>query len=108
MSTGQAVVITLIIAGATLLTRALPFIVFSGGRKTPPVVAYLGKVLPYAIIGMLVIYCLKDTQLTAAPHGVPELLGVGVTAGLYLWRKNTLLAITGGTVGYMLLLQLVY
>lgn len=107
MTQVQALITIGIIAAVTLLTRALPFVLFPDGRRTPPVILYLGRVLPYAIIGMLIVYCLKDVQLATAPHGLPELIGVAGVAGLYLWRRNTLLAIGGGTVLYMLLVQFV-
>ena len=69
---------------------------------------YLGHVLPAAMMGLLVVYCLKGVTLTAAPYGIPELIGVAVTAGLHLWRRNTLLSIAAGTVVYMVLVQLVF
>lgn len=71
-------------------------------------VFYLGRVLPYAAMGMLVVYCLKDVKLTAAPYGLPELLSVALVAGLHIWKRNTLLSIGAGTVCYMLLIQLVF
>lgn len=107
MTDMQALATIGIVALVTVLTRALPFLLFPDGRKTPAVVLYLGRVLPYAIIGMLIVYCLKDVQPLSAPYGLPELLGVGAVTGLYLLRRNTLLAIAGGTVFYMLLVQLV-
>ncbi len=93
-----------VMALATLLTRALPFLVFRKHR--PPYILYLGKVLPPAIIGMLVVYCLKDVSLTAAPFGLPELVAGLATAGVQVWRRNSLVSILTGTVLYMLLLQL--
>lgn len=101
----------LIIAVCALVTaglRFLPFAVFGENRKTPPLIAYLGQVLPYAIMGMLVVYCLKDVDLTAAPFGIPEAIGCAVVALLHLWKRNTLLSIGAGTVCYMLLVQLVF
>ena len=101
----------LIIAVAALVTvalRFLPFLIFGENRKTPPLVAYLGQVLPYAIMGMLVVYCLKDVTLTAAPFGIPEAIGCMVVALLHIWKRNTLLSIGAGTVCYMLLVQLVF
>lgn len=101
----------LIIAVAALVTvalRFLPFLIFGENRKTPPLVAYLGQVLPYAIMGMLVVYCLKDVTLTAAPFGIPEAIGCAVVALLHIWKRNTLLSIGAGTVCYMLLVQLVF
>ena len=91
-----------------MLTRFLPFLVFGGGRKTPQIIVYLGKVLPYAIMGMLVVYCLKDVAFLAYPYGIPEILGCGLVAGLHIWKRNSLLSIGGGTVFYMLLVQFVF
>ncbi len=92
----------------TVLLRALPFIVFSGGKPTPALVSYLGKVLPYAIIGMLVVYCLKGIDPGDLQGWLPSFIGVAVTAGLHAWKRNTLLSIISGTVVYMLLVQLVF
>ena len=92
----------------TAATRFLPFLIFSGGRKTPDIIIYLGKVLPYAIMGMLVVYCLKDVDFLASPHGIPELLGCVAVAALHLWKRNSLLSIGVGTVFYMLLVQLAF
>ena len=96
-----------VIAVVTYLLRSLPFLVFSG-RQTPAFVTYLGKVLPYAIMGMLVVYCLKDTTLLSWPYGIPELLACIVVVLLHLWRKNTLLSIAVGTACYMVLIQVVF
>lgn len=92
----------------TALTRALPFLIFRKGQKTPPILSYLSKVLPYAIMGMLVVYCLKDITLLQKPYGIPELLGCAVVAGLHIWKRNTLLSIGGGTIFYMALVQLIF
>lgn len=108
MTTMQALSTVVIIAGVTFLTRIIPFVLFPAGRKTPGWVLYLGNVLPYAMMAMLVVYCLKGVQISTAPHGLPELIGVAIVAGLYLWRRNTLLSIGVGTVAYMLLVQLVF
>ena len=101
----------LIVAVAALVTAALrflPFLIFGENRKTPLIIAYLGQVLPYAIMGMLVVYCLKDMTLTAAPFGIPEAIGCAVVALLHIWKRSTLLSIGAGTVCYMLLVQLVF
>ena len=101
----------LIVAVAALVTialRFLPFVIFSGSKQTPPFVAYLGRVLPYAIMGMLVVYCLRNVNLAAAPHGAPEFIACAIVAGLHLWKRSTLLSIIGGTAAYMLLVQLVF
>ena len=92
----------------TMATRFLPFLIFGGNRKTPDIIVYLGKVLPYAIMGMLVVYCLKDTSFLSAPYGIPELLGCAAVAVLHLWKRNSLLSIGVGTVFYMVLVQLVF
>ncbi len=97
-------VITLV----TALTRFLPFAVFGRGRKTPPLVEKLGRLLPYSIMGMLVVYCLKGTSFSSLGGFVPALISIFVVTGVYLWRKNTLLSIVAGTVTYMILVQIVF
>ena len=97
-----------VIALVTALLRFLPFLIFGEHRKTPPLVAYLGDVLPFAIMGMLVVYCLKDVSITAAPFGIPEVVGCAVVTLLHSWKRNTLLSIGAGTVCYMLLVQFVF
>ena len=92
----------------TILTRFLPFLIFNEHRKTPELVLYLGKILPCAIMGMLVVYCLKDVAVLQFPYGIPELLGIAVVALLHLWKRNSLLSIGVGTVFYMVLVQLVF
>ena len=97
-----------VIALVTIALRFLPFLIFSGKRQTPAFISYLGKVLPFAIMGMLVVYCLKDISFTGAPFGIPEILGCAAVAGLHVWKRNTLLSIGVGTVCYMLLVQFVF
>ena len=92
----------------TMATRFLPFLIFGEKRKTPPVIEYLGAVLPCAIMGMLVVYCLKDVSFLSTPFGLPELISCVVVAALHVWKRNSLLSIGGGTVCYMLLVQLVF
>ena len=92
----------------TMATRFLPFLIFGEKRKTPPIIEYLGKVLPCAIMGMLVVYCLKDVSFLSAPFGLPELIACVVVAVLHVWKRNSLLSIGGGTVCFMLLVQLVF
>ncbi len=105
--TEQIITIAICIFG-TMLTRFLPFLVFSSKKPTPEYVQYLGKALPCAVFGMLVIYCLKNVSFLSAPHGIPELIAIAITAGLHLWKKKMLLSIAGGTITYMLLVQLVF
>ena len=100
--------IVVVAAVVTAATRFIPFLIFSGKKPTPDIVVYLGKVLPYAIMGMLVVYCLKDVAFLSAPYGIPELLGCLVVALLHLWKRNTLLSIATGTVFYMLLIRFVF
>lgn len=89
-------------------TRFLPFLIFGDKRKTPPIIEYLGTVLPCAIMGMLVVYCLKDISFLQSPYGLPELIACTVVAALHVWKRNSLLSIGGGTVCYMLLVQFVF
>ena len=97
-----------VIALVTAALRFLPFLIFGENRQTPPLVTYLGRVLPYAIMGMLVVYCLKGVSFTSAPFGIPEAIGCAVVALLHIWKRNTLLSIGAGTVCYMLLVQFVF
>lgn len=100
--------IIVVTALVTAATRFIPFLLFGKGRKTPDFIIYLGKVLPCAIMGMLVIYCLKDVSFLHAPYGIPELLGCAVVALLHLWKRQTLLSIAVGTVFYMMLIQFIF
>lgn len=92
----------------TMATRFIPFLIFGEKRKTPAIIEYLGTVLPCAIMGMLVVYCLKDISFLASPFGIPEIISCIVVAALHVWKRNSLLSIGGGTVCYMLLVQLVF
>ena len=104
----HAALIVAIAAGVTIALRFLPFLIFGENRRTPAVITHLGRVLPLAIIGMLVVYCLKDVSFLKPPFGVPELIGCAVVAGLHVWKRNTLLSIGLGTLCYMLLVQFVF
>ena len=97
-----------VITAATLLTRMLPFLIFGGKKEPPRLILYLGRVLPCAIMGMLVVYCLRSTDLTAPPYGAAEALGVLAAVLLHLWRRSSLLSIAGATVLYMVLVQAVF
>lgn len=92
----------------TMATRFIPFLIFGEKRKTPPIIEYLGKVLPCAIMGMLVVYCLKGVSFLTRPYGLPEIIACVVVAALHVWKRSSLLSIGGGTVCYMLLVQLVF
>ena len=104
----HSALIVAVVALVTIALRFLPFIIFSGNKTTPPFVAYLGRVLPYAIMGMLAVYCLRNIQLFSAPHGAPEFIACAAVVLLHLWKRNTLISIVGGTACYMLLVQLVF
>lgn len=105
MNKQYEILLIAVVALVTMGLRFLPFFIFGGGKETPRFISYLGKYLPYAIMGMLVVYCLKGVSLLNAPYGIPELLGVVTVVGLHLWKRNTLLSIAGGTILYMILVQ---
>ncbi|MDO4623113.1 MAG: branched-chain amino acid transporter permease [Eubacteriales bacterium] len=105
--TEQIITIVLCILG-TMATRFLPFLVFRSNKPTPAYIEYLGKALPAAIFGMLVVYCLKNVSLTGGTHGLPELIAIGATIFLHLYKRQMLLSIAGGTVCYMLLVQFLF
>lgn len=108
MTLPQQLVTIALCALGTMTTRFLPFLVFSDKRPTPKYVSYLGKALPAAIFVMLVVYCLRNVSLLSGSHGLPELIAIAVTVALHLWKRQMLLSIAGGTVSYMLLVQLVF
>ncbi|MDR1790920.1 MAG: AzlD domain-containing protein [Propionibacteriaceae bacterium] len=107
MTEWQVAIMVACAAAATVLTRAIGFWAF-GKRAVPAFVSYLGDVLPAAVMAMLVVFCLRDTPIEAAPHGIPELIAIAATAALWLWRKNVLLAVLGGTALYLTLIHLVF
>lgn len=105
--TQQLITISMVVLG-TALTRFLPFLIFPAGKPTPKYIQYIGKALPSAVFGLLVIYCLRNVSLFSGSHGLPELLAVALTAALHLWKGQMLLSIAGGTIFYMLLVQFVF
>ncbi len=104
----DSVLIIAVLAAVTALLRFLPFLIFGGKRKTPKFIVYLGNVLPFAVMGMLLVYCLKDVSFASSPFGVPEIIGCLTVAVLHIWKRNTLLSIGVGTVFYMILIQFVF
>ena len=100
----QISTIGMVILG-TVLTRFAPFLLFPAGKPTPRYIQYLGKVLPSAVFGLLVIYCLKNVSIFTGSHGIPELLAIALVAVLHLWKRQMLLSIAGGTLCYMILVQ---
>lgn len=105
LNAATSFLIILLIAATTFGTRVFPFLVFPKGKEIPDVVKYLGGVLTPAVIGMLVVYCLRSTKILAAPYGAPEAAAVAVTALLHVWKRNNLLSIGAGTVLYMVLIR---
>lgn len=108
LSAGMSFLIILVVALTTFATRVIPFLVFPKGKEIPRTIQYLGKVLTPAVIGMLVVYCLKNIAVLSAPFGIPELISVLVVAILHIWKRNNLLSIGVGTVLYMFLIQIVF
>ena len=108
MTFSQMLLTVIAVVLGTMLTRFLPFILFRSDKPTPKYVEYLGKVLPAAVFGMLVVYSFKNVDLLSGSHGIPELIAVVVTALLHIWKRQTLLSIAGGTIVYMVLVQVVF
>jgi branched-subunit amino acid transport protein AzlD len=106
-TTVQSLVFFGIISITTIFIRVLPFILFPENKKVPEYINFLGDVLPYTIIGMLVIYCLKDISFLIMPFGMPELISLAIVTILHLWKQNTLFSIGVGTAIYMFLVQCV-
>lgn len=109
MTSQQQILTIAILALMTVLTRALPFIIFSEGKsrkkETPKYIQYLGKALPLAVFGMLVVYCLKDVQWLDGAHGIPEILGIAAVVLMHLWRRQLFLSMAVGTAVYMILIR---
>lgn len=103
----QLITIFMVIVG-TMLTRFLPFLLFPAGRETPKYIKYLGKVLPPAVFGLLVVYCLKDINVFTGSYGLPELIAIMAVVLLHCWKRQMLLSIVVGTICYMLLVQFVF
>lgn len=101
-------VLIVVMAAVTALLRFLPFLIWNGKRKTPKVIVYLGRVLPYSIMAMLVVYCLKDISFFQKPFGIPEILASIVVILVHLWKRNTLFSIILGTAVYMILIQSIF
>lgn len=108
MTLSQQIITVAMCALGTMATRFLPFAIFSASRPTPPFVRYLGKALPGAVFGLLVVYCLKNVSLLGGSHGLPELISIAVTVRLQVWKRQMLLSIAAGTICYMLLVQLAF
>lgn len=106
MTPMQLIIMTLALAAGVMITRFMPFILFPENREVPKTVQYLGAVLPPAVIGLLVVYCLRNVEfLSGKAHGIPEVAAILCICGLHIWKKNSLLSIAGGTAIYMVLLH---
>ena len=108
MTLAQKIIIIGMAVLGTAMTRFLPFLVFPGDKPVPKYIQYLGRVLPSAVFGLLVIYCLRDVNILSGSHGIPELISIAAVAGIHLWDRQMLLSIAGGTVCYMMLVQMVF
>lgn len=108
MSVTQQIITIAVVVLGTVITRFLPFIFFPSGKPTPKYIQYLGKVLPAAVFGLLIVYSLKNVNIFTGSHGIPELIAIAVVVLLHLWKRQMLLSIAGGTICYMLLVQLVF
>lgn len=104
----HAIIIMLVMGIVTLATRIIPVLVFEKKEKVPDFIMYLGKVVPFTAMGLLIVYCLKDVSLIEAPHAIPEAIALAVVVASYLWKKNTILSVVAGTAVYMLLIQVVF
>ena len=105
MTFHEQIITIVILSVVTVLTRALPFIVFPSRKPTPRYIQYLGKVLPLAVFGMLLVYCIKDVDWLTGLHGIPELLGIAVSLAVHVWRRQLFLSIALGTIAYMIFIR---
>ena len=108
MNLTQQLLTIAVVALGTMATRFLPFLIFPAGKETPRFIQYLGKALPGAVFGLLLVYCLKHVSFLAGSHGLPEIIAIAVVVVLHLWKRQMLLSVAGGTICYMLLVQMVF
>lgn len=104
----HAVIVIAVMGLAVLATRIMPVLTFGRGEKVPEFILYLGRVVPYTAMGLLIIYCFRDVPVLEAPHGLPEIISLAVVTGTYLWKRNTILSVVIGTVLYMFLVQSIF
>lgn len=108
MSNTQLILMIAVAGACTFATRLFPFALFGGKKEVPKFIKYLGDVLPVAILGILIVYCLRDFEKGSINYILPQIIAAALTAGIHLWKKNTLLSIAVGTIGYMLLIHFVF
>ncbi|MBQ9610580.1 MAG: AzlD domain-containing protein [Lachnospiraceae bacterium] len=104
----HAMVIILVMGLVTFATRLLPVLIFGRGKKVPDYIMYLGKVVPYTAMGLLIVYCLKDVSIFGESHAMPEIIALAIVSGTYLWKRNTILSVVVGTIAYMIMVQLIF
>ena len=104
----HAMIIMLVMGGCVILTRILPVLIFGRSAQVPEFILYLGKVIPYTAMGLLIVYCLRDVSVLSGTHGLPELIAMAVVVASYLWKRNTIVSVVIGTAVYMVLLQMVF
>lgn len=104
----HAMIVIIVMGLAVLATRIVPVLIFGRGEKVPEFILYLGRVVPYTAMGLLIVYCLRDVPVLEAPHGLPELISLAVVTLTYLWKRNTILSVVIGTALYMFLVQSVF
>ncbi len=104
----HAIVVIIVMGLAVLATRIVPVLIFGRGEKVPEFILYLGRVVPYTAMGLLIVYCLRDVPVLESPHGLPELISLAVVTLTYLWKRNTILSVVIGTALYMFLVQSVF
>ena len=104
----HAMLIILVMGLVTFATRLLPVLIFGRGKKVPDYIMYLGKVVPYTAMGLLIVYCLKDVSIFGESHAMPEIIALAIVSGTYLWKRNTILSVVVGTIAYMIMVQLIF
>lgn len=105
---GHAMIVIIVMGLAVLATRIVPVLIFGRGEKVPEFILYLGRVVPYTAMGLLIVYCLRDVPVFDAPHGLPELIALAAVAVSYIWKRNTIFSVVIGTALYMFLVQSVF
>ena len=104
----HAMIVIAVMGLAVLATRIVPVLIFGRGERVPEFILYLGRVVPYTAMGLLIVYCLRDMPVLDAPHGLPEIISLTVVTGTYLWKRNTILSVVAGTALYMFLVQSIF
>ncbi|MBQ6500748.1 MAG: AzlD domain-containing protein [Mogibacterium sp.] len=104
----HAMIVIVVMGLGVLATRIVPVLIFGRGEKVPEFILYLGRVVPYTAMGLLIVYCLRDVPVFEAPHGLPELIALSAVAATYIWKRNTILSVVIGTALYMFLVQSIF